>query len=57
MNVCVQAANASTCFEKTNSELKRLYLLKNIDIINTIMSKTPGYCGSFGTGYPLYFGF
>lgn len=54
MNVCVQAANASTCFEKNNSELKRLYLLKNIDIINTIMSKTPGYCGSFGTGYPFY---
>ena len=54
MNICIQAAEASTRFEKNNSELKRLYLIKNIDTINTIMGMVPGYCGSFGTGYPFY---
>lgn len=50
MNICIQAADASTRFEKNNTELKRLYLIKNIDTINSIMARTPGYCGSFGTG-------
>lgn len=54
MNICIQAADASTRFEKNNTELKRLYLIKNIDTINSIMARTPGYCGSFGTGYPFY---
>lgn len=54
MNICAKAADVSTRFEKCNSELKRKYLIKNIDIINTIMSHTPGYRGSFGTGYPFY---
>lgn len=54
MNTCVNAANLSTRFEKLNNQLKKEYLIKNINIINTIMFHTPGYCGSFGTGYPFY---
>ncbi len=54
MNTCVKAADVSTRFENCNNDLKRKYLIKNINIINTIMSHTPGYCGSFGTGYPFY---
>lgn len=54
MNICEKAVSVSTRFEECSSNLKREYLIKNIDIINTIMSYTPGYCGSFGTGYPFY---
>ncbi len=54
MNTSVKAANASTRFEKLNTDLKRRYFIKNIERINTIMEHTPGYCGSFGTGYPFY---
>lgn len=54
MNMCVKAASASTRLEKLNNDLKREYLIKNINLINAIMSHTPGYCGSFGTGYPFY---
>ena len=54
MNICEKAALAADTFEKTNTELKRQYLQKNIDVINNIMSRVPGYCGSFGTGYPFY---
>ena len=38
MNTCVKAADVSTRFEKLNNELKRKYLIKNIDRINMIMS-------------------
>lgn len=54
MNICMQAALASNEFERANSELKREYLIKNINVINAVMSRVPGYCGSFGTGYPFY---
>lgn len=54
MNICELAALASSKFEKNNTDLKRRYLLKNIELINKVMSCTPGYCGSFGTGYPFY---
>ena len=54
MDTCVKAADVSTRFEKLNNELKRKYLIKNINRINMIMENTPGYCGSFGTGYPFY---
>lgn len=53
-NICIQAAEASNKFEYNNSDLKRRYLIKNIDIINTVMESVPGYRGSFGTGYPFY---
>lgn len=54
MNICITASQASNRFEKCNTELKRKYLIKNIEKINIIMSKVSGYCGSFGTGYPFY---
>lgn len=54
MNTCVKAADVSTRFERCNNNLKRKYLIKNIERINMIMSHAPGYCGSFGTGYPFY---
>lgn len=53
-NLVREAARASTLFENTNTDLKRRYLIKNIDAINSIMKRMPGYCGSFGTGYPFY---
>ena len=54
MNICEKAAKASTMFEMNNSELKKQYILKNIMTVDLIMSHVPGYCGSFGTGYPFY---
>ena len=54
MNTCMKAADASTRFERLNNDLKRRYFIKNMERINTIMENTPGYCGSFGTGYPFY---
>lgn len=54
MNRCVNAAEASTRFERLNNDLKRRYLIRNIDTINSVMSRMPGYKGSFGTGYPFY---
>lgn len=46
--------NASTDFERTNTELKRRYLIWNIDAFNTIASVVSVSKGSFGTGYPFY---
>lgn len=54
MNICVKASDASSRFERCNTELKLKYLKKNVDTINMIMSKVSGYSGSFGTGYPFY---
>lgn len=54
MNICREAANISTRFERLNNDLKRRYYIKNIERINTIMEHTPGFYGSFGTGYPFY---
>lgn len=54
MNICEKAANVSTRFEECASDLKRKYLINNINMINIIMSYMPGYRGSFGTGYPFY---
>lgn len=45
---------ASTEFEKTNTELKRKYLLWNITAFNSIASAVSVSKGSFGTGYPFY---
>ena len=54
MNICYNVGEFSTRFEKCNTKLKKEYLMKNIHTINSIMEKTSGYCGSFGTGYPFY---
>lgn len=53
-NICEIAATASTIFERNNTELKRQYVVKNVQVINSVMERIPGYCGSFGTGYPFY---
>ena len=45
---------ASTDFEKENSELKRKYLVWNIETFNFLASKVSVGLGSFGTGYPFY---
>ena len=45
---------ASTNFEKTNTDLKRRFLLWNIESFNIIASKVTGNKGTFGTGYPFY---
>lgn len=45
---------SSTDFEKTNTELKRKYLLWNIEAFNIVASKISDNRGTFGTGYPFY---
>ena len=54
IDFCVQTANISTEFEKTNTELKRLYLLENIKKYHEITSNIEYSKGTFGTGYPFY---
>lgn len=49
-----QVEVASTTFEKTNTELKRKFLIWNIEAFNTIASAVSVNRGSFGTGYPFY---
>ena len=45
---------ASTDFEKYNTELKRKYLLWNIEAFNIVASAVSVNRGTFGTGYPFY---
>lgn len=45
---------ASTSFEQTSTELKRKYLLWNIESFNIIASRVSVSIGTFGTGYPFY---
>lgn len=54
INICKYAAQYSTDFEESNTNLKRQYLVDNINLYNDVVSETPGYRGSFGTGYPFY---
>lgn len=54
INICKDAAIASTEFECNNTELKKLYLIKNILLYNDIVKSVEGNCGTFGTGYPFY---
>lgn len=56
-NICLEVVEASNKFEENNfknKDLKKMYIKKNIDIINSVMEHTTGYRGSFGTGYPFY---
>lgn len=53
INFCIEAAEASNEFEMNNSELKRKYLLKNIELYNSIVALIEDNHGSFGTGYPF----
>ena len=50
----IDAANASTQYEKNNTDLKRRYLIKNIQEFNSIVSQLDASLGTFGTGYPFY---
>lgn len=50
----IEAANASTEYEENNTELKRRYLIKNIQEFNSIVSQISANLGTFGTGYPFY---
>lgn len=45
---------ASNEFEKNNTEIKRKYLIWNIESFNLIASNVSVSKGSFGTGYPFY---
>lgn len=54
INICSDAAMASTDFERNNTELKKLYLIKNILLYNDVVKSVEGNCGTFGTGYPFY---
>lgn len=54
ISFCEEVANIADMFERSNTDLKRKYLIHNIETINNIMRSVSGYCGSFGTGYPFY---
>ena len=53
-DVLRKVERSSTDFEKTNTELKRRYLVWNIETFNMIAKNVGGFRGSFGTGYPFY---
>ena len=54
IDICGAVAEISNGYEKNNSDLKKKYIIQNINLINIIMKNIKGYCGSFGTGYPFY---
>lgn len=47
-------SNSSDKFEKNNTELKRKYMLFNIEAFNLIAKRVSVSKGSFGTGYLFY---
>ena len=53
-DITERVERTSSDYENTNTDLKRRYLIWNIDTFNIIASKVKGYKGSFGTGYPFY---
>lgn len=53
-DITKKVESASTNFEKTNTELKRKYLIWNINAFNLLASQVSTHKGSFGTGYPFY---
>lgn len=54
MDYCQKAVEASTIFEVNNTELKRLYILENINKFNNMAKLVSNSNGTFGTGYPFY---
>lgn len=54
MDYCQKAVEASTIYEINNTELKRLYILENINEFNNISKLVSNSNGTFGTGYPFY---
>lgn len=49
-----QIEKASTDFEKCNTDLKRKYIIWNIEVFNSLAAHVSVGKGSFGTGYPFY---
>ncbi len=49
-----RTAKASSDYERTNTELKRKYLIWNIEAFNLVAKRVSTYRGTFGTGYPFY---
>ena len=49
-----RTAKASSDYEITNTELKRKYLIWNIEAFNLVAKRVSTYRGTFGTGYPFY---
>ncbi|HCC07596.1 MAG TPA: hypothetical protein DEP72_05495 [Clostridiales bacterium] len=49
-----EVANMSSEFEKNNSELKKQYIIYNIQAFNRIVSTIDTSRGTFGEGYPYY---
>ena len=54
LEIVSDAAIASTIYESANTETKRQYLVKIIELYNSIVKDLNGFAGSFGTGYPFY---
>lgn len=54
MDYCQKAVEASTIFEINNTDLKRLYVLENINKFNNMAKYVSNSNGTFGTGYPFY---
>lgn len=47
-------ADTSNKFEENNSNIKKEYFIKNIEVFNRIASTINTSFGTFGTGYPFY---
>ena len=54
INICNNVAEISNEFEKNNSDLKKKYYIKNIEIFNYAVNEVSNCYGTFGTGYPFY---
>lgn len=53
-NLIKKVVQSSNDLEKTNTDLKRRYFIRNIQAFNYIVSLIDKNKGSFGTGYPFY---
>ena len=54
LEIVTNAVIASNEYELANTELKRQYLVKMIELYNDVVKDISGFAGSFGTGYPFY---
>lgn len=50
---CADVARISSLYENLNTDLKKEYLIKNIETLLEIIKNTIGFKGAFGTGYPF----
>ena len=53
-DITKQVENASTSYEVSNTDLKKKYILWNIEVFNIIAKHVSVSKGTFGTGYPFY---